>query len=536
MVSPSIELTLTPEVVDDAAIGIRVRYVLHDLGLEENDTLCRLPKVLFGVDAAVVADDGIRATDDDGELPLTHGLDEPTPSFTFRRWRTRRASVGDIHVEYVAPVRVVTAATTNGPLFDLRAEGSGVSGAGVAFLALPDREETFTAEIGWDLSQLPKGARGVSSHGENTVRRTATTEALTFTFYMAGMLGSYPESPDPAFGMFWLSDTKFDATEVGRHSHLLYQQMCEFFQEPDPGFRVFVRKHPFRGNGGSALPGSRGFMFGWSDEETQSSEDLKRLLSHETVHNWPLLPGDPEAVSWFNEGTAEYYSLLLPHRFGLIDDDTLVELFNERAHGYYGNPLQTLSNAEAAELYWKDWRAQRIPYGRGLFYLLDTDHKIGQASGGRRGVDDLVLGLLDRLRRGQEVTVQDWVDMVVAELGEAGSRDYEAMTAGARILPATDCLAPRFVAREVDIRQLNVGFDYTSLRTRTVTGVVAGGPADRAGVRDGDEIVDSPPPHGLPQRPVSEISLTLKRGEEMLRVHYEPLGELAPGRLWDKSN
>ncbi|MFC8668675.1 hypothetical protein [Streptomyces sp. NPDC057199] len=536
MASPSIDLTLTPEVVDGAATGIRVSYVLRDLDLAEGDTLCRLPKVLVGIAAAAVTDDGVTATDDSGPLPMTHHMDEPTATWTFRRWQTARATVGDIRVEYFAPVRTVTAATTNGPLFDLRAEGQGVSGAGVSFLALPVSEEEFDARIGWDLTGLPSTARGVSSHGEGTIQRTATPEALTYTFFMAGVLGSYPELPDETFGMFWMSEPKFDAVQVGRHSQLLYDQMCDFFREPAPGFRVFVRKHPFLGNGGSALPGSRGFMFGWSDEETQSTEGLKRLLSHETVHNWPLLPGDPAKVSWYNEGVAEYYSLALTHRSGIIDDDTFLELLNKRAHGYYSNPLQTLNNEEAAERYWKDWRAQRIPYGRGLFYLIDTDHRIRKASDGRRSVDDLVLELLDRQRAGRGSSAEEWVELVADELGEAGLEAYEAMLAGQWVLPDLDCLGPRFKAREADIRQLDVGFDYQSFRTQTIADVVRGGHADRAGVRDGDVIVAGPSPHSLPQKPVADISLTLQRGSETIDVKYEPLGELVTGRLWERAH
>ncbi|QIY75948.1 hypothetical protein HEP84_50320 [Streptomyces sp. RLB1-33] len=254
------------------------------------------------------------------------------------------------------------------------------------------------------------------------------------------------------------------------------------------------------------------------------------------MHNWPLLPGDPAEVSWYNEGAAEYYSLTLTHRSGIIDDDTFLEMLNKRAHGYYSNPLQTLTNEKAAELYWKDWRAQRIPYGRGLFYLIDTDHKIRKASDGRRSIDNLVLELLDRQRAGQDAAAKEWVELVVDELGETGRQDYEAMRGGQWVLPDLDCLGPQFMAHEADIRQLNVAFDYQSFRTQTIAGVVQGGHADKAGVRDGDVIVKGPAPHTLPQEPVKQISLTLQRGSETIDVTYEPLGALVPGRLWKKAH
>lgn len=536
MTRPSITLTLTPVVQDGASTGVQVSCLLQGLTLADGDTLCRLPEVVVGVPGAKVASDGIQATDDVGPVPLTHDTDEPTPSVTFRRWRVTRETQGDITVAYVAPVRIVDAANTNGPLFDLRAEGQGISGAGMTFLALPDRDELFDTELQWDLSALPAGARGVTSHGEGVVRRTATMEALTYTFHMAGVLGSYPEQPEDTFGMFWLSPPRFDTTEVGRHSQLLYDQMCAFFREPAPGFRVFVRKHPFSGAGGSAMPGSRGFMFGWSEAEAQTTEELKQLLAHETVHNWPLLDGDPAKVSWYNEGTAEYYSLILNHRSGLIDDDKFLYELNRCAYGYYGNPLQTLTSDEAARRYWQDWRAQRIPYGRGLFYLIDANHKIQLASNGRRSLDDLVLEILDRHRAGQNVTVDDWLELIGRELGDPALADYEAMTQGRWILPAADCLAPRFIARDADILQLDVGFEYSSLRAGVIKGLVDGGPADQAGVCDGDIVLRSPAPHKLPQRRVAEITLTLQRGDDVFDVDYKPFGELVPGKLWEKTS
>ncbi|MEU5031799.1 hypothetical protein [Streptomyces milbemycinicus] len=533
MTAPSITITLEPQVTGGAATGVGVSYVLCGVDLAEGDTLCRLPEIVVGVDGARVADEGVRASDEAGPLKLVHHKDEATPAYTYRRWQTNRATQGDITVEYFAPVRVVTPATTNGPLFDLRVEGQGISGGGVTFLALPEHEGDFDTEVGWDLRQLPPGSRGVTSHGEGTVRRTATLESLTYTFYIAGGIGSYPAEPDGTFGMLWLSEPKFDAVDVGAHIKRLYDEMCAFFREPAPGYRVFVRKHPFPGNGGSAFPGSRGFMFGWSEAEQQSTEALKRLLAHETVHNWPFLQGEPADISWYTEGTAEYYSLVLPHRSGVIDDNTFLELLNARAHGYYGNPLQTLTNDEAATRYWGDWRAQKVPYGRGLFYLIDLDHKIRRTSQRRRGVDDLVLDVLERQRAGQHVTTEDWVAMVVEELGEAGRLDFKAMTAGQWILPDLDCLGPRFVAQEVDIRQLHVGFDYSSFKAGAISGLVEDGHAARAGIRDGDIIVKAPAPHKLPGKPVGEITLMLRRGEDLLDITYKPQGALVTGRLWD---
>ncbi|BBC30999.1 hypothetical protein SGFS_022930 [Streptomyces graminofaciens] len=534
MCRPTLRVTLTPCLAGNAASGVRVTYAIGGLRFAAGQALCKLPEVLFGVEAAKVASDGIRATDDLGVIPLTHTLDDPTPSFTYRRWTVQRDTRGDVTVDYVAPVRIVDATTANGPLFDLRAEGAGISGAGISFLALPELEATFDTEVRWDLKELPSEARGVSSHGEGTVRRTTTLESVACTFFMAGVLHSHPPEPHPTFGMFWLSPPTFDAALIGRQSRILYEEMCRFFREPAPGFRVFVRKHPYRGLGGSLLPGSRGYMFGWSDSETHTIEELTRLLAHETVHNWPLLDGweDPSQVSWYNEGVAEYYSIFLPHRVGLISDEAFLDSLNQRARGYYGNPLQTLTSAEAAELYWKDWRAQRVPYGRGLFHLIDMDHRIRQATHGTRSLDDVVLALLERKRAGHKATLEDWTTLVTQEVGDAARTAHEAMMSGEWILPDLDCLMPYFQAKEVEIHQLDVGFDYSSFKAGIVSGIVHSGPAAKAGVREGDTIVHAPPPERINAGRLTDISLTLRRGSDLVDVTYEPLGRQVKGMVW----
>ena len=75
-------------------------------------------------------------------------------------------------------------------------------------------------------------------------------------------------------------------------------------------------------SGGTAL--YRSYLFGWNTTQPCSLEDKKTILAHEMVHNWPQLNDNPYGVTtWYSEGTAEYYSVLLPLRLGLMTDDEL---------------------------------------------------------------------------------------------------------------------------------------------------------------------------------------------------------------------
>ncbi|GAA4966004.1 hypothetical protein HD597_007005 [Nonomuraea thailandensis] len=521
MTLPTLSLTLSPD-----ATGIGVEYVLQAPSIPAGQAVCRLPIVIAGIPGAPLRTTDLHVVDDLGDLPL-HEEDEPaTPSFTYRRWCATRDTVGDVTVSYFAPVRVVDAATRNGPLFDLRAESGGVSGAGVTFLALPDTTHDYAITLRW--TDRP----GVTSHGEGDLELTGTAETLAYCYYMAGPMHRHPAESTGPFAMYWLTEPAFDVLAVATRIERIYRAMCDFFREPEPGHRVFIRKHPYPGNGGTALP--RSFMFGWSAAQTPAPDDLADLLAHETAHNWPRLDGEHAATAWYTEGTAEYYSIVLSHRAGLIDDDAFLKLINERARAYYANPLQTLTNAEAGELFWKDQRAQRVPYGRGLFYLIDLNAKISSASGGGRSLDDLVLAVLDRQRDGEKVGVPEWLDLVAAELGETGRDDFAAMEAGRWMIPAPDALGPRFTREQTQEYVTELGFDLSSLETRTVTGLIPGSAAEEAGIREGDVILEAPAGSQVAKSAGEEITLTLQREDTTFPVSYAPCGDAVPSFRWKR--
>ncbi|MFJ7215044.1 hypothetical protein [Amycolatopsis sp. NPDC098790] len=519
MTPPALTLSLTPR-----PAGIDVEYTVQEPALIPDQVLCRLPILIAGVPGAPIGAAELTVTDADGAVPLREEDEPPSPSIRYRRWYPTRDTAGDVTVGYFAPVRQVDTTTKNGPLFDLRSEAGGVSGAGVTFLALPESDRDYAITLRWD---------GVSSLGEGTVELTGPVDRLAYGFYLAGPLKRYPEDETSSLKTYWLDEPAFDIHEVAARSLHIYEVMCDFFREPSPGHRVFVRKHPYRGNGGTAL--LRSFTFGWNAADVPEVDDLSDLLAHEIAHNWPSLDGEHGETAWYSEGCAEYYSIVLSHRAGLIDDAEFLERVNERARAYYTNPLQTLSNQQAAEVFWQDARAQRVPYGRGFFYLVDLNAKILAASGGARSVDDLVLAVVERRRAGDKVGVADWVRLVTDELGDQGQTDFAALQAGEWMVPGAEAFGPRFTRREVTAHTTELGFDLKSLETRVVNGLVPESAAARAGVREGDRLAQAPAEGDLARGRVKEITLTLDRGEHTIDVAYPAAGTPVRSFRWELS-
>src|SRR5262249_12524252 len=157
--------------------------------------------------------------------------------------------------------------------------------------------------------------------------------------------------------------------EVGAYVRSLYAFMSHFFGDEHSSYRIFIRHNPYNAGGGTGL--AKSFMFAYGADSHPTLRDLQMLLAHEMAHTWPTLNAEEPhpLLAWYTEGTADYYSLVLAYRARLIDADRFLEVLNQRAEGYFGNPLMGLTNAQAGERFWSDGRAQRVPYGRGFMYL-----------------------------------------------------------------------------------------------------------------------------------------------------------------------
>ena len=531
---PSLALLLKPH-----TNAGQVDYVDGKLDIERPNvaaggTLLRMPLVIVSIPTARYDGDAVKAVDAQGEVPLAQQDEAPGASGTYRRWIASRATAGDVTVSFRAPPRAIAPTTRNGPLFDLRADGAGVLGAGITFIPLPDNEAIYRIAVRWDLSGLPAGSRGVTSLGQGEVHTVGPAQRLAFNFYVAGPMRSHPPEGSEQFAMYWLSDLPFDPAELAASIRTLYQYMSAFFQDEGAPYRVFVRKNANRGTGGTALPAS--FMFGWNEEKASTPQELQSLLSHEMAHNWPGLEGEHAETSWYSEGAAEYYSIVLSYRSGVMSPAQFLEAVNQRATGYYTNPYLNSSGAEAAKAFWNDWSAQRVPYGRGFMYLAQVDAQIRARSGGRRSLDDLVVPLFLQKKQGKPPGIADWLKAVEAELGPRARGDYEAMVAGRTLVPPANAFAPCFKPVRSDERRFELGMASNSFNgePKVVQGLVTGSAAQIAGLRNGDAILEFTDPLEAEKHLDAPMRLRVRRAGQQLEFEYSPLGETVAAYHWQR--
>ncbi|WP_296597200.1 hypothetical protein [Phenylobacterium sp.] len=529
---PSLNVVLSPHATGGADGYMGVTMTMEAPALKAGDPLVRLPIRLVGIPTPTWPDGAVQARDDQGPIPLTTTEEPATPQGVYRRWIVGRATVGNVVVSYKAPPRKVTAATNNGPLFDLREENGGFAGSGNGFFAAPVKPGPWKTHLSWDLSGLAKGSRGVWSLGEGTVDAVIPSEVLQFSYYYVGPMQSYPAKADPNFDFYWLSDTPFDADELGGKMKALFGSMAQFFGETGGSYRVFVRQNPYLGTGGTGL--ARSFMFGYHPPAKPTVDSLQGLLAHEMAHTWPAMQGDHGETAWYSEGMAEYYSTVLSWRAKAITTERLVQTFNERADAYYSNPYVRATNPEAAKKFWTDPVAQTVPYGRGWLYLQQVDAQIREATAGKRSLDDIAKEIRRRQEAGQAYGVPVWLELVGKEIGaDKAKAGYALMTGGGLLVPPANLYSPCLVVETHPVRPFQLGFARGSLNDdRTVRDLEPGSEAEKAGVRNGDVIVETSDINAVRKDEALPLKLVLRRGESTTTVTYLPRGAAAEGYRW----
>jgi hypothetical protein len=528
----SLRVTLIPHGDATSFRRIDVEMVVEHPDLKAGASLLQMPVILVGCPSAAYTTADISARDELGSLSLTQIDDAATPHDTMRHWTANRTTKGNVTLRFGSAPRPVSIATRNGPLYDLRAQGSGMMGAGHYFIPELANQEPYRISIRWDLTNMPAGSRGVSSFGEGQQDRVAKAEVLASSYYAAGPIGSEPANGDSKFTFYWIGKPAFDVKETAEYLHRLYSYIAHFFGDEESSYRIFMRSNPYPGFGGTAL--NHSFMYGYGPDGGSKDGFIRTLLAHEMVHNWPEMTGRTYSDSaWYNEGTAEFYSAVLPLRAGLISEDEFLDLINDHAVALYTSPYLGKSLAVAAENAWTDDDAENVPYNRGFMYLAITDAKIRTASHGLRSVDDLVLKLERRTRQGEHVSVNDWLKLLSEQIGPDAYGDYEAMASGRPLVPLIESFGPCFRPVKTSVHRYDPGFD--PMRLAVVSNLRPDSPGAKAGLKNGDRILQSTSPRSAEDSQDHFLQMKVERNGLPMTFSFSPFGPPVDGWKWIRS-
>jgi predicted metalloprotease with PDZ domain len=174
------------------------------------------------------------------------------------------------------------------------------------------------------------------------------------------------------------------------------------------------------------------------------------------------------SIDWFSEGFTQYYGYLLSYRARLLT----LPAYIERINGY----LRDYSNSTDPDI-------------RGPVIALWLDGEIRRESHGQRCLDNVMFDMLGGVDT--QLTKARILQIAGRYLAPKARRTLaQAVEPGARMPVPDDGALGR--CAHLSMKQVSVfdlGFDFkTSMIAHRVSGVIEGGPAFRAGLRDGQTL------------------------------------------------
>ena len=542
---PQLTITLSP-----AAPGaggnipyVDVRIAAPDMQVAAGKPLLHLPLLSSNVTSIADSLQRLSVSDSRGALALTARDDPPSAQMPFRHWYAGREVTGTVTIRYRAPITNALNPRGAAPPLELRTEDGAFSGDASTFLVLPVSDRAYRIAVKWSFAALGPKAVGLSTLGAGNAGRTAppaTTELRldavygSGLYFMGGLVHTYP-APLPASGFMsaWQGTAPFDGRALMRWTQSLYGSYLRFFHAP-PGqpYEVFLRRNLVNAGGGVEV--GRSFV-GTFDRQTKAA-DLELTLAHEMVHTFVGGLDAPRglASSWYSEGLAVYYERVLPWRAGRISTADFLADLNKTAARYYTDLLGNAPNSRIPERFWADTRIRVLPYDRGSLYFAQLNAELRAASGGKRSLDDLVLQMIGRRRRGLRVDEQTWIGLVQKALGARGVAQFHAMMDGRLVLPSSNAFGRCFERTMAPLRRYELGFDSEVLMepSRIVRGLIPGSQAARAGLRNGDRILRPVPQDAIQADQGAKLTLLIERSGRSFPLTYLPRGAVVQAYQW----
>jgi predicted metalloprotease with PDZ domain len=392
---------------------------------------------------------------------------------------------------------------------------------------------TGFAEAGWKTTS--------SFGGASSVTTTLALDAFRHALFLAGDVRLYEQRIEGQTLALALHGTwKFRDEEFVDLAERIVRLGRDFFADhaEHPYYLISLIQVGKRGMsswGGTGLTDSFA-LFMTSDNTLATSPEgggVAWLLAHELFHEWnghTITLAQPEELGyWFSEGFTDFYARRLLAHARLLTSEQELASWNQRLAAYAVNPERHAPATRVQEAFWTVRAVGELPYQRGDVLALFVDHAIRGRTQGAQSLDDLMRSLVARARVGAEPFTSAALAAAIGEF--AGAETGAAVRAW-----ALDGREPGFPAElglpglrlvASDVPSFDTGFDHdASVQGGVVRGVLAGGPASAAGLRDGLRFLGWSVNHGNASQPVE---ITVQDGAATRTLRYLPHGKTIRG-------
>ena len=410
-------------------------------------------------------------------------------------------------------------------------------GIGNTFLLVPrpgddGAPEVYDVLLRW---KLPEGWKAVCSWGVGrNLGMPMSVHDLRQSVYVAGPLVQHTEKLEGGedLTVALLGEFGFDAVAMWRLAAQVITAQCNLVGERQfPPYVVTVIPVGAPVTGGVSHLSGNGLYQSFTLALPPGgglTEGVEHLLAHEMFHfwnGWKLRAAGPEGlVMWFTEGFTDYYALRSLYESGRWDAATLAKWVNRHLREYDANPARNATNEQIERSYWsKRDTVGEVPYQRGLLLAIRW-HYLARQQGVAGGVDALMRSLLEMGRR-ESFRLSNGAIRSTGErvLGGWFAGEFEAYVERARTVDTPGAaLGPALQGDVTTVFAFELGFDRVkSGEAKKVRGLVRGSAAEKAGLREGDELVG----WRIPGDADSEVTIQVRREGEVKSIKYLPRGE-----------
>lgn len=246
-----------------------------------------------------------------------------------------------------------------------------------------------------------------------------------------------------------------------------------------------------------------------------SLTNLLPLLAHESFHAWDpermgTVPSgyDEELIKWFREGPTEYYAQLLTYRAGFLSAADYLNSLNKDLR------LFPTSTSE---------------YVRGRVISLWLDGTIRRESHGQHSLNNVMFDMV-RTRR-QPYTLARILETAGRYLSPESRAILQHAVSDHGTLPAPEQIPSLGGCAQAFLQNLpsfDLGLDYDRTRaTNVITGIIEGGPAYIAGLRNGQQMLGLSVTNNEPER-LAKFKVRTVEGDRW--INFYPRGK--PVTAW----
>jgi predicted metalloprotease with PDZ domain len=399
----------------------------------------------------------------------------------------------------------------------------------------PQWNENETVRVSLQWKNLPKGWTLANSFGANRKKQSfsATIKDFVHAVFVGGdfRIQPIPVGGKPVYtakrGSWQFPDAEFtDAVQK------IIKIERDFWRDYDVPYYL-VTLLPLQDSPASVNTGGTGLTNSFANFATRNVglDHFKYLLAHEYFHNWNStklgrLKEPDKLLYWFSEGFTDYYTYLLLLRGGLITLDDYTRQHNSRIREYYLSPVRTVNNQRVLQDFWNDDDVHDLPYRRGFLLATNWNALIRSHTARRKSLDDAMREMFRAAQgRKPELTAELISEYVTRYAGRDVMPDIQRyIENGEVIVPDRNALSSHVEIEMVNVPLFELGFDLETLRKdKVVTGVKETSAAYRAGLRNGQVVVELMPIYiGDVTKPVE---LTVKDGEGERVIKFYPASQ-----------